>query len=51
MTKDTIKHVDDQLTLLIKLLAPYFLNQSTHKVIEYLIRIYEIHAYHKHIIA
>lgn len=36
--------------MLIKLLAPYFLNTSTHRVLEYLIRIYEIHAYHKHTI-
>ena len=49
-TKDTIKTVDDQLALLIKLLAPYFLNTSTHKILEYLIRIYEIHAFHKHLL-
>ena len=35
---------------MIKLLAPYFLNTATHRVIEYLIRVYEIHAYHKHLI-
>ncbi len=48
-TKDQLKNVDEQLALLIKLLAPYFLNTSTHRIIEYLIRIYEIHAYHKHL--
>ncbi|TNV87638.1 hypothetical protein FGO68_gene2900 [Halteria grandinella] len=50
-TKDVVKHVDDQLALLIKILSPYFLHQSTHKIIEYLVRIYEIHAYHKETIA
>lgn len=47
-TKDALKEVDDKLKLIIKLLAPYFLYSCTHKVLEYLIRVYEINAYHKH---
>lgn len=47
-TKDDLKFIDEKVSLLIRLLAPYFLNASTHKIIEYLIRIYEVHAYHKH---
>ena len=33
---------------MVKLLAPYFLNSATHKVLEFLIRIYEINAFAKH---
>ena len=47
MTKDLVKEVDDKLALMIKLLCPYFLYPATHKILEYLVRIYEIHAFHK----
>ena len=47
-TNEELKHIEDQLGLLIKLLAPYFLQSATHKIIEYLIRVYDINAYHKH---
>jgi len=46
-TKDDLKHLDSQLESLIKILAPFFLDSATHKVLEYLIRIYEIQAFHK----
>jgi hypothetical protein len=46
-----LKHIDEQLVLLIKLLAPYFLHTSTHKVLEYLLRVYDIHAHHKQTLA
>ena len=48
--KYIIANVDENLKLFIRLLAPYFLNTATHKVLEYLIRVYEIHAFHKHLL-
>lgn len=49
-TKDQLKVLDDQLnTLLTSILPPYYFSvKQTHKILEYLIRVYEVHAYHKH---
>ena len=47
MTKDAIKEIDSRLSQVLKLLAPYLLDSATHKILEFLIRIYEVHAFHK----
>lgn len=47
-TKDTLEVIDQQLEVLIDVLAPHFLaNQGTLKILEYLIRIYDVHVYQK----
>lgn len=46
-TKDTNSTIDEQVEALLKALSPLLLEQSALKVIEYLIRIYEVHVYHK----
>lgn len=48
-TKEQLKIVDDKLdALLSQVLPPYYLNVSqTHKIVEYLLRIYDVHAHHK----
>ena len=41
--------VDDKIKQILGILSPYYLTeQETHKIIEYLIRIYEINAFHKY---
>lgn len=45
--KEQLKDIDSKVDKIIRLLAPFLLNSATHKVLEYLIRIYEIHAYNK----
>ena len=47
-TKDTLKVIDGQLDVLLRAIAPHYLQQSALKVLEYLIRIYEVHIHHKH---
>ncbi len=39
--------LDEQVGALIKALSPYLLEQAALKIIEYLVRIYEAHVYHK----
>ncbi|CDW83415.1 heat repeat-containing protein 1 [Stylonychia lemnae] len=46
-TQDALKEVEERLESLIKLFAPFLLHNATHRVIEYLVRIYEINAFHK----
>jgi hypothetical protein len=46
-TKETNQIIDDQVGALIKALAPFLLEQSALKVVEYLMRIYECHIFHK----
>ncbi len=48
MSKEELTQIAAMLETLIKALSPYLLESSSHKVIEYLVRVYEIHAYHKH---
>jgi len=43
-----LKEVDEKLEYILALLAPYLLLPATHKVFEYLVRIYEVHAHLKH---
>ena len=41
--------VDDKIKQILGILSPYYLTEhETHKIIEYLIRIYEINAFHKY---
>lgn len=47
-TQEELKEVDDQLCRLLAVLAPHLLLPAAHKIVEYLIRIYEVHAYQKH---
>lgn len=44
-TVETLKPIDERLELLIKLLAPHALDSGCHKILEYLIRIYEVHVH------
>ena len=46
--KGTLKLIDDKIDTIIKLLSPFFLYPSTHKVLEFLLRIYDVNAFHKH---
>jgi U3 small nucleolar RNA-associated protein 10 len=46
-TKQALVEIDQNLRQLIEILAPFFLHSETHKVIEYLIRVYEINAFQK----
>ena len=46
-TKDALVSLDAKLELVIKLLAPHMLETGAHKVLEYLLRIYEIHVNQK----
>ena len=46
-TAETLEPIDERLALLIRLLAPHALDTACHKVLEYLIRIYDVHVYHK----
>jgi len=47
-TADALKEVDIQLEQLIQLLSPHLLLAPTHKIVEYLIRVYDVHAHAKH---
>ena len=49
-TKDALAPIDQKLELLIKLLAPHVLESGAHKVLEYLIRIYDVHVFHKKVL-
>lgn len=46
-TSETLEPINERLALLIRLLTPHVLNTGCHKVLEYLIRIYDVHVYHK----
>ena len=39
--------LDSKLKQIITIISPYFMNTATFKVLEFLIRIYEVHVYHK----
>ena len=43
--KSQIQHLDEELSSLLKLLAPHFLHTGCHKVLEFLLRFYSIHVY------
>ena len=47
-TKDVLQNVDQDLERILMTLAPYWMLPCTHKILEYLIRIYEVHAHLKH---
>jgi len=49
-TIDDLKNIDNSLSALLKLLAPYFMLPACHKVLEYLVRVYDIHIYHKELL-
>lgn len=49
-TQEEIKEVDQNIESLIKLLNPYFLNQSCHKIIEFLIKIYQVNIYNSRLL-
>jgi hypothetical protein len=40
--------IDQKVKQIIMILAPYYLESCTHKVVEFLIRIYEANVYQKH---
>jgi len=42
-----LEPIDQRLSTLLKLLAPHSLDSACHKILEYLIRIYDIHVFHK----
>ena len=44
-TVDTLKPIDERLVVLLKLLAPHALESACHKILEYLIRIYDVHVH------
>ena len=46
-TAETLKPIDARVGTLLKLLAPHFLDTGCHKVLEYLIRVYDVHVYQK----
>ena len=45
--KEELEKLDKHLKDVITLISPYFMNPSSYKIIEFLIRVYEVHAYHK----
>ena len=47
MTQDQLEGVDTQVDTLIRALSPCLLDSAALKIVEYLIRIYEAHVYHK----
>jgi len=47
LTRDALKPIDEKIEALIKQLAAHLMDANAHKVIEYLLRIYEVHIYHK----
>ena len=49
-TKEELEPVDEKLRLVLKLLAPFSIDQSAHKVLEYLIRVYDVHVFHKELL-
>jgi U3 small nucleolar RNA-associated protein 10 len=49
-TEEEIKEIDQNIESLVKILNPYFLNQSCHKIIEYLIKIYQVNIFNSRIL-
>jgi len=49
-TKEELEEVTDKLTLAIKLMAPHLMEPPVHKLLEFLIRIYEVHIHLKHLL-
>ncbi|CAG9321753.1 unnamed protein product [Blepharisma stoltei] len=47
LTKSQISKLDEELTKVIHLLAPHFLNPSCHKILELLVRFYKVHQYQR----
>lgn len=47
LQKETVEKLDRKLTDVITLISPYFMNAASYKIIEFLMRIFEIHGYHK----
>jgi hypothetical protein len=47
-SKEVIEKVDSKLKDVITIISPYFMNPASHKIIEFLVRVYEVHSYHKH---
>ncbi|CAI2375501.1 unnamed protein product [Moneuplotes crassus] len=45
--KETLELIDTKISHIITILSPYFLKNPTYKILEFLIRIYEVHAHHK----
>ena len=46
-TKETLAPIDERIQLLLRKLAPHLLSPAAHKVIEYLVRIYEVQTFQK----
>ena len=49
-TKEELEAVDDKLKLVIRLLAPHLMEPAVHKLLEFLIRIFEVHIHQKHLL-
>ena len=47
-TAEALKAVDEKLDNILALLAPHLLLPATHKIFEYMIRIYDVHVHLKH---
>lgn len=47
-TAEELKEIDAKLRSLMHLLSAYLILQASHKIVEYLVRIYEVHAHIKH---
>jgi hypothetical protein len=46
-TKDLLTVIDNKLKHIVTIISPYFLHPGCHKVLEFLIRIFEVQAHHK----
>jgi len=46
-SKEIIETLDTKLKHVITIISPYFMHNACYKILEFLIRIYEVHAYHK----
>ena len=45
--KEFLEILDTKLNHIITIISPYFMKAAAYKILEFLIRVYEIHAYHK----
>ena len=46
-TKEVLETIDTKMKHLVTMISPYFMHSACHKVLEFLIRVYEVQAYHK----
>ena len=47
-TKDQLKEIEDKLDTMLRIMAPHMMQPAVHKILEYLIRIYDVQAHLKH---